>query len=167
MTEKPRPLPAVKAPVNTAMPVAPPPVMTAASSAAPSHFVVAPQPPAPVVLPPVTAPVPPPPAPVAVVSAPQPVVTPARFDADYLKNPAPVYPPMSKRLGEEGRVLLLVQVSAEGVATEVTLKQSSDFPRLDNAALNAVRGWRFVPAKRGNEPIAASVLVPLSFRLDN
>jgi protein TonB len=156
--EKPKPLPMVNAPVKTVTPVAPPPVMTTTNSAAPSSFVVAAQPPAPVVLPPITSPV---------ATAPQPVVTAARFDADYLKNPAPDYPAMSRRMGEEGKVLLLVQVSAEGHPTDVTVKQSSGFPRLDSAALNAVRNWRFVPAKRGGEAMAASVVVPLSFRLDN
>lgn len=163
--EKPKPLPMVKAPVShpqsAVTPVAPPPVMTTTNQAVPSSFVVSAQPPAPVVLPPLMAPIT---APVA--TAPQPVVTAARFDADYLKNPAPEYPAMSKRNGEEGRVLLLVQVNAEGHPTDVTIKQSSTFVRLDQAALNAVRGWRFVPAKRGGEAIAASVVVPLTFKLD-
>ena len=91
----------------------------------------------------------------------------ARFDADYLNNPAPAYPLLSRRNGEAGKVLLLVQVTAQGTAAQVELKQGSGFPRLDEAALNAVRKWRFVPARRGDEAVAASVLVPLTFRLDS
>lgn len=93
-------------------------------------------------------------------------VTAARFDADYLKNPAPVYPPLSRKLHEEGKVLLLVQVSANGDAENVQIKQGSGYLRLDEAATNAVRKWRFVPARRGSEPVASSVVVPLVFRLD-
>ncbi len=78
----------------------------------------------------------------------------------------PAYPTLSKRLLEEGRVLLLVAVTAKGAVESVQIQQSSGFPRLDNAALEAVRQWRFVPARRGEEPIAASVVVPIVFRLE-
>ena len=103
----------------------------------------------------------------AATPVPPPVpVTAARFDADYLQNPAPAYPPVSRRMREEGRVLLLVRVSASGQAEAAQVRQSSGFERLDEAALAAVRQWRFVPARRGDEAVAASVLVPLVFRLD-
>lgn len=95
-----------------------------------------------------------------------PALEPARFDADYLNNPAPAYPMLSRRQGETGKVLLLVQVSAHGSAAQVEIKQGSGFPRLDQAALNAVRQWRFVPARRGDTAVAASVVVPITFRLD-
>lgn len=95
-----------------------------------------------------------------------PALEPARFDADYLNNPAPAYPMLSRRQGETGKVLLLVQVSAHGSAAQVEIKQGSGFPRLDQAALNAVRQWRFVPARRGDAAVAASVVVPITFRLD-
>lgn len=91
----------------------------------------------------------------------------ARFDADYLNNPEPVYPLMSRNRGESGKVLLLVQVTAQGTAAQVEIKQGCGFPRLDQAALNAVRNWRFVPARRGDEAVAASVVVPITFRLDS
>lgn len=90
----------------------------------------------------------------------------ARFDADYLRNPAPVYPPMSRRRGEEGKVLLAVKVSPDGKAAHVEIRESSGFNRLDEAALRAVQGWRFVPARRGDQPVATSVVVPIIFRLD-
>ena len=91
----------------------------------------------------------------------------ARFDADYLNNPAPAYPLLSRRNGEAGKVLLLVQVTVHGSAGQVEIKQGSGFPRLDEAALNAVRKWRFVPARRGEEAVVASVVVPITFRLDS
>ena len=90
-----------------------------------------------------------------------------RVDAAYLHNPKPVYPVASRRLGEEGRVLLRVRVSAHGLPAEVDVKQSSGFPRLDEAARAAVERWRFVPARQGTEAVEASVLVPLHFSLDS
>ena len=94
-------------------------------------------------------------------------LTEASFDAAYLNNPAPAYPLLSRRNGEAGKVLLLVQVSKQGAATQVEIKQSCGFARLDEAALEAVRKWRFVPARRGEEAIAASVVVPLTFKINS
>lgn len=91
----------------------------------------------------------------------------ARFDAAYLQNPKPTYPALSRRMGEEGKVLLKVRVSSEGRPLAVDLEKSSNFERLDHAALQAVTNWRFVPAKRGDEAIEASVIVPITFRLDS
>ena len=90
-----------------------------------------------------------------------------RFDADYLHNPAPAYPAMARRNGEEGRVQISVRVSAQGRAEQVEVRHSSGYARLDEAALATVRQWRFVPARRGEEAVAASVLVPIVFRLEN
>lgn len=90
-----------------------------------------------------------------------------RFDAAYLDNPRPNYPPLSRRLGEEGKVLLKVKVSADGHAATVHLEKTSNFERLDEAARQAVTRWRFIPAKRGDEAIEASVIVPVVFRLDS
>lgn len=87
------------------------------------------------------------------------------FAADYLHNPAPAYPPASRRNGEEGRVLLRVRVSAAGQAEAVEIHRSSGFARLDDAAREVVAGWRFIPARRGGSEIASSVIVPIIFRL--
>lgn len=89
-----------------------------------------------------------------------------RFDAGYLNNPAPRYPPLSRRMGEEGKVMLRVLVSSEGQAQEVRLHVSSGSARLDEAAIDAVRNWRFVAARQGERSISGWVIVPISFRLD-
>jgi len=94
----------------------------------------------------------------------QPVVAPV-FDADYLLNPAPAYPPLSRRLNEEGRVLLRVWVRPDGTAERVEIARSSGFDRLDRSAIEAVARWRFVPARQGTQAVAASVLVPVAFVL--
>ena len=112
---------------------------------------------------------PPAPVPVApVAAAPAPVpVTPARFDAAYLKNPAPPYPRQSRLLGEEGTVRIRVCVDTGGKPTDdVVLERTSGFERLDAIALQTVRRWSFTPARRGNDPVAACVVVPMEFRLD-
>ena len=91
----------------------------------------------------------------------------ARFDADYLKNPAPPYPPQSRRLGEEGKVILRVFVSADGNAQQVELKTSSGSSRLDDSALRTVRHWKFIPARRGGAAVESWVLVPILFKLES
>lgn len=90
---------------------------------------------------------------------------PPRFNADYLDNPAPGYPPLSRRLGEQGRVLLRVHVAAGGTAREVVVHQSSGHPRLDEVAANTVRLWKFIPARQGGQPVDAWVIVPITFSL--
>ncbi len=163
LIELPQPAPQVKEatppppkPEPVKRPLPPPPVLTAAAETpTPTNFVVATQPPAPPRVEPVSAP----PAP--------PAVSAARFDADYLNNPKPVYPTFSRRQGEEGKVLLRVHVSSAGTALEVALKDSSGYPRLDAAARDAVQAWRFVPARRGDEPIESWVVVPIVFKLDS
>ncbi len=94
------------------------------------------------------------------------VIEPPKFGAAYLHNPAPKYPPLSRRIGEEGRVLLRVLVSANGAAQSVEIEAGSGSARLDQAALDAVKKWRFIPAKRDKEPISAFVIVPIQFTLN-
>lgn len=106
------------------------------------------------------------PAPAAPAAAPATSESPARFDADYLRNPAPPYPAISRRSGEEGKVVLRVQVSPQGTAESIDIKTSSGIQRLDEAALNTVRKWKFIPAKRGETAIQSTVLVPIVFKLE-
>ncbi len=88
------------------------------------------------------------------------------FNAAYLNNPAPNYPSLSRRLGEQGLVLLRVQVTADGTADSVELQTGSGSTRLDQAALEAVKKWQFVPAKRGEQSVSASVVVPVRFSIE-
>lgn len=107
-------------------------------------------------------------APAAASAAVTPVVplqSPPRFDADYLHNPPPAYPPLARRMHLEGRVVLRVHVGHEGRPLEVLVDTGSGYDILDRAALDAVRRWRFVPARRGAEAIAAWVRVPLAFHI--
>jgi len=146
----PRPKPVVK---PQPKPPEPQPLITAPVEApSPSPILVAPPPPQPD------------PAPVAV--APEPAITAPIFAADYLDNPPPVYPAMSRRVGEQGRVVLRVLVNPKGRADDVEIRSSSGHVRLDDAARETVRRWRFVPAKRGDQPVPAWVLIPISFKLE-
>lgn len=92
---------------------------------------------------------------------------PPSFSAEYLHNPSPEYPPGAKRRGEQGRVLLRVTVSETGEATVVLVSQSSGYALLDQSALQAVRAWRFIPAKFNNHPVVAEVTVPVRFTLES
>lgn len=120
----------------------------------PPKPVEAPPPPAPVV----AAPPPPPPPPAPVV--------PPNFNAAYLSNPPPAYPVVSRRQGEEGKVMVRVFVSGEGLPQKLELHTSSGFARLDDAAMETIRRWKFVPARQGNQTVAAWVIVPIVFTLN-
>jgi len=155
---EPRVEPPKPRPVRKELP--PPPVaqpILVAEAEAPSPIVAPAPPPAP----------PLPPEPVVVTQAPAPIpVTPPVFQANYLDNPAPAYPPMSRRLREQGRVTLRVLVNPKGAADDVQVRASSGYARLDEAARDTVRRWKFVPAMRGAQPVEAWVLIPISFRLE-
>ncbi|WP_312935057.1 energy transducer TonB, partial [Pseudomonas sp.] len=92
---------------------------------------------------PVAAPAPPAP------PAPKPV-TPPSANAGYLNNPPPDYPSLAMRRGWEGTVLLRVQVLASGAPGQIQVQNSSGRAQLDEAAVAAVKRWRFVPAKQGD-----------------
>ena len=87
-------------------------------------------------------------------------------DALPLSQPAPAYPAAAQRAGEQGTVLLQVEVGADGRPDDVSLARRSGSRDLDRAALEAVRGWTFEPATRNGEPVASTVQVPVEFRLD-
>ncbi|MDO9179448.1 MAG: energy transducer TonB [Agitococcus sp.] len=105
------------------------------------------------------------PAPQQLVKEPEAVIPP-RSDAAHLNNPAPSYPSMSLRLAEQGRVVLDVYILANGRVGELRIKQSSGFKRLDDAAMQAVKKWQYVPARRGNEAISFWYIQPLSFSIN-
>lgn len=92
--------------------------------------------------------------------------SPPSFNAAYLRNPPPLYPLVARRNGEQGTVTLKVRVTREGIAASVAVEKTSGSFHLDNAALETVRTWRFVPARQGTQPVEAWVLVPIVFRLE-
>ena len=77
----------------------------------------------------------------------------------------PTYPPVSRRNGEEGIVRLKVLVDEKGRAKDVQIAQSSGFPRLDEAAKQAVARWKFVAATNGSSAIQAWTQVAVNFKL--
>ncbi|NJA04658.1 energy transducer TonB [Methylococcaceae bacterium WWC4] len=91
--------------------------------------------------------------------------TEANFRANYAHNPKPEYPMIAKSRGWQGKVLLKVQVSAEGLADAVAVEHTSGHEVLDDSAVEAVKQWKFIPAKRGETPVASSVIVPIIFTL--
>jgi periplasmic protein TonB len=94
-------------------------------------------------------------------------VEPPHFNVAYLNNPRPAYPPIARKLGLEGIVLLRVDVNAKGAPEKIVIAQTSGASLLDEAAMKAVQGWTFVPARRGDTPIAHPVEVPIRFQLKN
>jgi protein TonB len=106
-------------------------------------------------------------APVSVSPAPPPAIEAPRFNAAYLNNPPPEYPFVARRRGLEGRVLVRAEVLADGRCNRVELKHGSGHALLDEAALEAVRKWRFVPARQGEQAVSAWVDVPIVFKLKN
>lgn len=87
------------------------------------------------------------------------------YGARYLHNPPPSYPWQARRMGVEGRVVLQVEILPNGNAGRIEIRQSSGHALLDQAAIKAVGGWRFDPARIAGEPIIAWAEVPISFRL--
>lgn len=163
----PAPAPRPPEPVKKAEPrLPPPPVPMAIADPAPAPNaptgVTTPQPPAPPIA-----------APVAAAPAPAPAAPPAppkvelpSTDASYLANPAPVYPPISKRLGEQGKVLVRVLIGTDGQPQKAELRRSSGFDRLDRAALDYVMKCRYVPGKVGGTPQAMWYEAPVNFVLE-
>ena len=135
----PTPEPSTLAPVVPPSPPAPP---------APAEPVVAAAPPSP----------PAPPAP--------PRIELPSSSADYLNNPRPPYPPLSKRLGEQGKVVVRVYIDVDGTASRAEVRQSSGFERLDQTAVQTVLRWRYVPGKRAGVPEPMWFNVPINFVLE-
>ena len=105
-------------------------------------------------------------APVTATPTPSPKIALPSTQADYLNNPKPAYPALSRRLGEQGRAVVRVLIGADGLPQKAELYASSGFERLDRAALDTVMRWRYVPGKRGDVPEAMWFNVPLNFVLE-
>lgn len=87
-------------------------------------------------------------------------------EAQGLNNPKPAYPKQSRRLNEQGQVLIRVFVAADGSPQQGEIKTSSGFDRLDQEALRTVMRWRFVPGQRFGTPEAMWFNVPVNFVLE-
>lgn len=160
----PQPTPEPKPPRPRIKPLPPPPVLVARKPLPASQ---------PVVEAPKSDPEPvpemaPPPAPV-MAEAPKPAPPPPPIPprpADYLNNPKPTYPALSKRLGEEGVVRLNILVNPDGSVARLEILKSSGYARLDESARKTVQSsWKFEPARQAGKPVAAWVIVPIQFTL--
>jgi periplasmic protein TonB len=99
----------------------------------------------------------------AITTSPEPA---ASADLAVTRSPQPAYPPTSRRMGEEGVVALAVLVDERGRPVEVRVQASSGFPRLDQAAVEGLRQWRFKAAVRDGAATTAWTSVRVRFRLD-
>lgn len=156
--EKPKTVPVVKKQVAP-----PPPVPVVNTTPSQAAITAPPAPPAP--------PAPAEPAP-PVVSAPPAPAAPAlpktvTSGIEYLRAPQPEYPPVSRRMGEEGKAVLRVLVNDKGRPERVDVQQSSGSARLDEAARQAVLRAMFKPFMEDGKPVPAYAIVPIRFQLDN
>ena len=87
-------------------------------------------------------------------------------DADYLQNPRPPYPAISRRLNEQGKTTVRVLIGADGQPQRAEVAKSSGFTRLDEAAIITVMRWRYVPGKRGGVAEAMWFNVPINWVLE-
>jgi len=134
----PDPTPALNAPVGVIEPPPPPPILAPVEPTAPP---APPEPPAPAIVLPST-------------------------NAGHLNNPKPKYPSISRRLGEQGVVMLSVLIGADGLPKEVKVKTSSGFERLDRQAAETVQRWRFMPGTKNGVPTAMWYQQPIHFSLN-
>ena len=77
----------------------------------------------------------------------------------------PRYPESARTAGIEGVRPLRFVVLADGLVGTVNVEQSAGHPDLDRAAIEAVKTWRFEPARRGKEAVAVWVTIPVRFQL--
>ena len=100
-------------------------------------------------------------APAAPVAGPRTITS----GVEYIRAPQPEYPALSKRLGEQGRVVLRVLVNEKGLPDQVVVQTSSGFPPLDEAGRQAVMRALFKPHMEDGRPVAVFVIVPLNFQM--
>lgn len=87
-------------------------------------------------------------------------------DADYLQNPKPAYPSISRRLNEQGKTVVRVLIGADGLPQRSEIARSSGFSRLDDAATTTVMRWRFIPGRRGGVAETMWFNVPIDWVLE-
>jgi len=107
----------------------------------------------------------PPPKPALRKPSAQPVARIVEAKPEVSRNPPPRYPETARRNKWEGRVLVRARVDANGRVQSVQLARGSGYALLDQAAVSAVRGWRFRPKLINGTPAASVVEVPVNFSL--
>lgn len=104
----------------------------------------------------------------AVMSAPADSGAPKLISSvEYLREPLPRYPPKSRKLREQGLVVLRVLIDEAGTACSIEVETSSGYARLDQAAREAVARAAFRPYVEGGLPRRAFVLIPIEFSLNS
>lgn len=88
------------------------------------------------------------------------------LDAERVSTPPPKYPALALEQNIEGRVVLIVDVAADGSVSNAVVERSEPTGVFDAAALEAVRTWKFSPAMKDGKPVAGQVRVPIDFRQD-
>ena len=83
------------------------------------------------------------------------------------ENPKPFYPAAARRRGMQGTVLLGLEVDTRGKVSFIRIKKSSGYRLLDEAAIDTVRRWRFIPAKENDTAVRSVVEVPVKFSLQD
>ena len=95
------------------------------------------------------------------------LLQPPRFNAQYLNNSPPEYPLAARRRNIEGQVWVRAEIEVDGSCRHAEIKTPSASSLLNQAALEAVKNWRFVPATVGNKTVVAWVDIPVTFKLNN
>jgi len=83
----------------------------------------------------------------------------------YGRNFLPIYPEVARKLGYEGLVVILATVGTDGRCQKAEVKESSNYEILDQSALNAIKEWTFIPAKKNGKPIEGQIEIPVRFKL--
>ena len=165
--EAPKPPPPREVKLEKPRPIQPRPQpqqwVVEAPVASPSEPLAPPPPPKPEPLPPIEAP----PAPLPVPLKPAgPVQLGNELSVSCPERNPPIYPAAAKRMGEQGRVLLRVELDETGRVSAARVTSSSGSTRLDEASLAAVKQWHCNPARRDGEPVKAVALQPFDFILE-
>jgi protein TonB len=149
--DKPKPQPVVVEKIPPAV-LVPPPIVQTTVAPPPIAVTTTPPPPRPVE----AAPAPPPTGPVAV----------GNLNERLLEGSPPRYPMESRRKHEQGTVVVRLLIGTDGRVTDIAIAQSSGFTRLDQAALQAIRGWRWRPIIRDGQPVEVRGLYSMPFTLN-
>jgi protein TonB len=94
------------------------------------------------------------------------VFIPAQPTGESIQNKLPPYPEKAQQLGQEGLVILTIEILKDGTAGKIEIITSSGYPLLDESALKTVLNWKFVPAKVNGRAVTSTITIPIRFRLE-